>query len=204
MVVPGAFPHRGKIPCQRHQCLPIDRGTRRPFGVQPDKALLDLLDALERGVPPRLQLPRDMPLGGIDPARIGGPRVRLRIRPPQAPARRRADARPPPGRPARPPAAPPPQHVKRPRPGCARRPLGRCADRRCQCKDRGPPRLPGTGSGRDDPTGLGRTPASCVRSGPDRSTGPGRPGPICARHASSYGRSPAAFAGSPRNRSQVM
>ena len=47
-------------------CLPIDRGTRRPLGVKPDQALLDLLDVLKRGVPTRLQLPRDMPLGRID------------------------------------------------------------------------------------------------------------------------------------------
>jgi len=59
-------PHRGKIARQIHQRHLIDRGTRRPLGVEPDQTLLDLLDTIERGAPPRLQLPRDMPLGGID------------------------------------------------------------------------------------------------------------------------------------------
>ena len=133
---------------------------------------------------------------------VGVPPARLRIRPPQAPVQRRDGVRPPPGRPARPPAAPLPLRVARPRPGSVRRPLGRCADRRCQCKDRGPPRLPGPGSGRDDPTDPGRTPASCVRSArsaPDRLTGPDRPDPICAKRASSCARSQAASSGSPRN-----
>ena len=105
-------------------CLQIDRGTRRPLGVKPDQALLDLLDVLKRGVPTRLQLPRDHAAWQDRPARSGGPRTRLRIRPLQAPVPPRAGSRPPP---ARPPAALPPQHAARPRPECAQRPQGRYA-----------------------------------------------------------------------------
>ena len=66
MVVPGAFHTAGRSRASAISASRSIAGRDRPFGVQPDEALLDLLDALERGVPPRLQLPRDMPLGGID------------------------------------------------------------------------------------------------------------------------------------------
>ena len=184
-------PDRGKILRQFHQCCAIDHGTRRPLGVQPDEALLDLLDTLERAVPPCLQLPRDKPLGGTDQL-VAASRERgfvlglLKLAFDGAPAfdRRPVDL------------------------------LGRLQRRSTACEEtasrmrattarsiRNPPmpmhrpgsfELPGTGSGRDDPTDPGRTPASCVRSArsaPDRSTGPGRPGPTCARRASSCARS---------------
>ena len=63
--VSTAFQTRGRSWDRRNRAFAIDLRPRLELGVQPGEATLESGDVLKRGVPSGLQLPRDMPLGGV-------------------------------------------------------------------------------------------------------------------------------------------